>query len=156
MKELQINETKYQLCESITDLYDVRFPQFLNFLRMSVEGIDKALFKATMERAIARIDKGEFFKAMKEFQDYEAAISLEQVNSTGLSMCFAIICLEEGEDQKNTKESLYNKKLERMRKDGLTRGFVEESVSNFIKASPQSFGDYGTLLSMMEEMNEIL
>ena len=71
-------------------------------------------------------------------------------------MCFAIICLEEGEDQKNTKESLYNKKLERMRKDGLTRGFVEESVSNFIKASPQSFGDYATLLSMMEEMNEIL
>ena len=123
---------------------------------MSVEGIDKALFKATMERAIARVDKGEFFKAMKEFQDYESAISLEQVNSTGLSMCFAIICLEEGEDQKDISEGKYESKLKRMREDGLTRGFVEESVSNFIKASPQSFGDYATLLSMMEEMNEIL
>lgn len=156
MKEIQINETEYKLCEGVTDLYDIRFPLFLSYLRMSVENIDKALFKATMEKAIARADKGEFFKAIKEFQDYESAISLDQVSSTGLSKCFALICLEKDESQVETDEGALNSKLDRMRQAGLTRGFVEESVSNFIKASPQSFGDYGTLITMMEEMNEHL
>ena len=156
MKEIQISETEYRLCEGITDLYDIRFPLFLSYLRMSVENIDKPLFKATMEKAIARADKGEFFKAIKEFQDYESAISLDQVSSTGLSKCFALICLEEGEDQVETDEGALDKKLDKMRQDGLTRGFVEESVSNFIKASPQSFGDYGTLIAMMDSVNETL
>lgn len=156
LKEVQIGETSYRLCEGISDLYDIRFPLFLSYLRMSVEGIDKALFKVTMERAVSRFDKGEFYKGFKEFQDYDSAISLDQVNTTGLSMCFALICLEEGEKQDEVDEGLLEQKLDRMRTEGLTRGFVEESVTNFIKASPQSFGDYGTLVSMMEEMNEIL
>jgi len=156
MKEVQISDTKYKLCQSASDFYDIRFPLFLSYLRMSVEGIDKPLFKVTMERAVARADKGEFFKAIKEFQDYDTAISLDQVNTTGLSMCFALICLEEGEDQAIVDEDALKEKLDKMRKDGLTRGFVEESVTNFIKASPQSFGDYGTLITMMEEMKEIM
>ena len=155
MKELKIGETTYKLCESVNDIYDVRFPVFLNYLRMSVEGVDKPLFAATFERAEARFDKGQFHKGLMEFADYRSSITLEQVSSTGLSMCFAIICLEENEDQTNTKEEPLRKKLTKMRKNGLDRGLVEESVANFIKASPNSFGDYAMLQEIISQMSEI-
>ncbi len=155
MKEIQIGETTYNLCEGVNDIYDIRFPVFLNYLRMSVENIDKPLFATTFERAEARFDKGQFHKGLMEFADYRSSITLEQVSWTGLSMCFALICLEENEDQAKTKEDFMKKKLDKMRKNGLTRGFVEESVSNFIKASPSSFGDYAMLQEIIGQMNEI-
>ena len=157
MKELEIGEITYNLCEGVSDLYDIRFPKFLNYLRMSVENIDKPLFASTFERAEARFDKGQFHKGLMEFYDYRSAITLEQVSWTGLSMCFALICIEEGEDQadkKSFKEDVLQAKLTKMRKDGLTRGLVEESVSNFIKASPSSFGDYAILQEIISQMNE--
>ena len=156
MKELKIGETQYNLCESVGDIYDIRFPVFLNFLRMSVENIDKPLFATTFERAEARFDKGQFHKGLMEFADYRSAVTLDQVGWTGLSLCFALICLKEDEDQaKDFKEDVLQKKLTKMRKDGLTRGLVEESVSNFIKASPNSFGDYAMLQEIISQMNEI-
>jgi len=155
MKELKIGETAYKLCESVNDIYDIRFPVFLNYLRMSVEGVDKPLFASTYERAEARFDKGQFHKGLMEFMDYRSAITLDQVSSTGLSMCFAIICLEDGEDQTNVKEEPLRKKLARMQKNGLERGLVEESVANFIKASPTSFGDYVMLQEIISQMSEI-
>jgi len=154
MKDLVIGEKTYQLCEGVEDFYDIRFPKFLNYLRMSIEGIDKPLFAATMQRAEKFMDKGEFHRAWKEFMNYQMAIEMPETSSTGLSMCFALIVLEEGEDQSNVDEGLLKKKLERMRNDGLTRGLVEETVTNFIVASPDSFGDYGSLMETIQEMKE--
>ncbi len=157
MKELIIGEITYNLCEGVSDLYDIRFPKFLNYLRMSVENIDKPLFTATLERAVAKHNKGQFAQSLLEFYDYRSAITLDQVGWTGLSICFALICIEEGEDQANKKsfkEDVLQAKLTKMRKDGLTRGLVEESVSNFIKASPSSFGDYAILQEIISQMNE--
>ncbi len=158
MNNLTIGKTTYKLCEGVNDIYDIRFPKFLNYLRMSVENIDKPLFMATYERAEARFDKGQFHKGLMEFADYKAAMTLDQVGWTGLSMCFALICLTEDEDQADQeamKEGALQKKLDKMRKDGLTRGLVEESVSNFIKASPTSFGDYAIIQEMISQMSEI-
>ena len=158
MKEIEVGKTTYKLCESVNDIYDIRFPVFLNYLRMSVEGVDKPLFAATFERAEARFDKGQFHKGLMEFADYRSAITLDQVGWTGLSICFALICIEEDEDQsdaKSFKEDVLQKKLTKMRKDGLTRGLVEESVANFIKASPNSFGDYAMLQEIISQMSEI-
>jgi len=154
MKEIEIGDETYKLCEGVDDLYDIRFPSFLSYLRMSLEGIDKPLFAMTMEKAEQLMDAKQWMKAWKQFDNYNTAINLPQTETTGLSMCFALICIEEGEDQVNVDESGLEKKLAKMRKAGLKRGFVEESVRNFMKASPDSFGDYIVLQEMMQEMKE--
>ena len=156
MKEIEIGEETYQLCKGVEDLYDIRFPLFLSYLRMSVENIDKPLFAMTMEKAEDFMDKKQFMKAWKQFDNYSVAINATEVETTGLSMCFAIICLEEGEDQTDTDEDKLRAKLKRMRGAGLKRGFVEESVTNFMKASPESFGDYIVLTEMMKEIKEVI
>jgi len=154
MKKIIIGKEEYDICENVNDLYDIRFPVFLNFLRMSIENIDKPLFIAKQQKAEEWLNKAMPYNAVKEFLDYGSSINLEQVNTTGLSMCFALICLDNGEDQSNIDESFLKKKLDKMRKDGLKRGIVEEQVSSFIKASPDSFGEYNLIAELMQEMKE--
>lgn len=152
MKQVEIGDKSYQLCENVNDLYDIRFPVFLNYLRMSFENIDKALFAAKEIKADEWLNKGMPFNAVKEFLDYGASINLDQVNTTGLSMCFALICIAEGEDQADVDEGKLKVKLSEMRKHGLKRGFVEESTKNFMKASPDSFGEYVLLMEARSQM----
>lgn len=155
MKKIEIGKKEYNLCESVNDLYDIRFPVFLNFLRMSIENIDKPLFAAKQQKAEEWLNKAMPYNAIKEFLNYGSSINLEQVNTTGLSMCFSLICLDNGEDQSNIDESFLKEKLDKMRKEGLKRGVVEEQVSSFIKASPDSFGEYNLIAELIQEMKEI-
>ena len=155
MKKIEIGEKEYDLCENVNDLYDIRFPVFLNFLRMSIENIDKPLFATKKQKAEEWLNKAMPYNAIKEFLDYGSSVNLEQVNTTGLSMCFALICLDDGENQSKIDESFLKKKLDKMRKDGLKRGMVEEQVSSFIKASPDSFGEYNLIAELMQEMKEL-
>jgi len=155
MTKIKIGEKEYNLCESVNDIYDIRFPVFLNFLRMSIENIDKPLFAAKQQKAEEWLNKAMPYNAVKEFLDYGSSINLEQVNTTGLSMCFALICLDNGEDQSNIDESFLKEKLDKMRKEGLKRGVVEEQVSSFIKASPDSFGEYNLIAELMQEMKNL-
>jgi len=155
MTKIKIGEKEYNLCESVNDIYDIRFPVFLNFLRMSIENIDKPLFAAKQQKAEEWLNKAMPYNAVKEFLDYGSSINLEQVNTTGLSMCFALICLDNGEDQSNIDESFLKEKLDKMRKEGLKRGVVEEQVSFFIKASPDSFGEYNLIAELMQEMKNL-
>jgi len=151
MKKITIGKEEYDLCENVDDIFDVRFPVFINYMRMGLEGIDKTLFFKTREEAFELADKGMLYRALKKYDDYYDGIRLEQVNETGFSMCFALICLEKDEDQTNTSEGFLKKKLKKMRKDGLKRGTVEGAVTNFIKGSPNSFGDLAILVEMMQK-----
>lgn len=155
MKQVEIGDKSYQLCESVNDLYDVRFPVFLNYLRMSIESIDKPLFMAKDQKADSWLNKGMPYNAVKEYKDYGTAITLEQVNQTGLSMCFSLICIADGEKQEDTDEGKLKEKLKEMQRNGLKRGLVEESVRNFMKASPDSFGEYMLLLEAMREIMKL-
>jgi|GEM_PF-5502106 len=152
MKQVEIGDKSYQLCENVNDFYDIRFPVFLSYLRMSAENIDKPLFAARDSKANEWLNKGMPYNAVKEYKDYGTSITLDQVSSTGLSMCFALICIAEGEDQADVDEGKIRLKLEEMQRNGLDRGFVEESVRNFMKESPDSFGEYMLLMEMLRQM----
>lgn len=149
MKKLKIGETEYQLCEGVSDIYDIRFPKFLQYFRMAYENVDKPFFEACRQKALGYYNKQMPMQAFMEYENYYASIRLEQVNLTGMSMCFALICLAPGEDQSEVDEGKLEAKLEQMRKDGLTRGMVEDAVGNFITGSPNSFGELGKYMDYL-------
>lgn len=153
MKEIQIGDSKYELLESVNDINDKRFAIFKMYLLKTLEGVDKPLFKNTIERALEFFNRGKYMQAYAEFQNYHRAIEYDDYNDDAMSKCFALICLEPGEDQLNIDENFLYKKLEKMHQEGLTRGFVEESVNSFIIASPISFGSYSL---MLEEVTQNL
>jgi hypothetical protein len=154
MKKIQLGDEEFDLCENVNDIFDIRFPKFLQYFRMAYENVDKPLFEATRQKALGFYNKQMPMNAFMEYENYWAAVKLPQVNLTGMSMCFAIICLENGEDQAVIDEAKLENKLERMRKAGLTRGMVEDAVTNFIVASPNSFGELAKLMELMKVMSQ--
>lgn len=151
MKTIKIGEIEYDLCENMNDILDSRFMTFKQYLLQSLERIDKPLFEATRQRAIAFLNKQQFYQAFQEFENYGEAIRIQEQNYESTSICFTIICLEKDEDQTKSDLNFFKGKLKKMQKEGLIRGFVEESVQNFIIASPNSFGEYSEVLKIMKQ-----
>lgn len=139
--------------EDVYDINDKRFNYFKMYLLKSLEGIDRPLFTECLQKATDLMNAHKYIQALGLFQNYAMAIEHDGYNEDALSKCFALICIEKDEDQSNVDENFLNKKLEEMWQNNLSRGFVEESVTNFTIASPQSFGAYAL---MMSEMNQKL
>jgi len=121
------------------------------YLLKSLEGIDRPLFSESLQKAIDFTNKHRYVEAIAVMQNYGQAIEKDGYNEDALSKCFALICLYDGEDQLNVDENFLNEKLAKLWADGLTRGFVEESVRNFTIASPTSFGAYSLKLAEMTQ-----
>lgn len=151
MKDFILNKRKYHLMEDVGDINDKRFNYFKMYLLKSLEGIDRPLFKQTLEQGTEFFNKQKYFQALGVFQNYGTSIENDGYNDDALSKCFALICLTDGEDQLNVDELYLNEKLEQLWKDGLTRGMVEESVQNFTIGSPASFGAYSLLMAEMSK-----
>lgn len=151
MTEIQIGTKKYLLMEDVYDINDKRFNYFKMYLLKSLEGIDRPLYQECMIKATDLMNNHKYIQALGLFQNYGMSIEKDGFNEDALSKCFALICIEEGEDQTNVDETFLNKKLDGMWKEGLTRGFVEESVQNFTIASPQSFGSYALMIQEMSQ-----
>lgn len=149
MKFINIGTRTYRLMEDVYDINDKRFNHFKMYLLKSLEGIDRPLFAETHAKATDLMNNHKYLQANGLYENYLRAIELDGYNEDAISKCFALICLDDDEDQVNTDEMLLNKKLETMWANGLTRGFVEEAVQNFTIASPQSFGSYALMVTEM-------
>lgn len=151
MKPFTLNKHTYHLMEDVGDINDKRFNYFKMYLLKSLEGIDRPLFKQTLEQGTEFMNKQKFWQALGVFQNYATSIENDGYNDDALSKCFALICLVDGEDQLNVDENYLNTKLETLWADGLTRGMVEESVQNFTICSPASFGAYSLMMAEMSK-----
>jgi hypothetical protein len=151
MKDFKIGSKTYQLLEDVYDINDKRFNHFKMYLLKSLEGIDRPLYSETLQKGIEFFNNHKYIQGLSMFQNYGQAIEHDGYNEDALSKCFALICLEYGEDQLNTDENFLNRKLDDMWSNGLTRGVVEECVRNFTIASPTSFGGYSLKLAEMTQ-----
>lgn len=151
MKKIKIGEKDYLLCESVNDINDKRFNYFKIYLFKSLEGLDRPFFTDTLRIATDFFNAGKYFQAFGKFHDYYKSIEQDGYNDDALSRCFALICLRDKEDQLNVDDNFLNEKLEELWDQGLTRGFVEESVRNFTTASPDSLGSYAVAVEEMTQ-----
>ena len=69
-------------------------------------------------------------------------------------MMFAIMTFDKEEDKNNFDETKAKEKLDRWNNNGLTQKIVEESVTNFIKASSAHFVTSLQVSLMMQNSEE--
>lgn len=150
MKTIKIGKEEFQLMQTPFDINDERFVVFKQHFLQVFESIDKPLFAATYSKCMGFHNQGLHSDVVIELTNFKKAIDLKELNYDAYSICFALLCLEKGEDPKELSTAKHLDKLERMRKAGLTRGLVEETVENFMKASPKTFGVYLAMLEMMK------
>jgi hypothetical protein len=135
--------------EDMGDINDLRFVVFKQYILQVMERMDNPLWIQTFARYRKHFNAGEHFEAAIELENFTKAIQLNKANYDAYDFCFCLIFLEPGEDQLDTTDALQLRKLEELRAQGLTRKFVEESVLNFMKASPATFGGYLVVLKSM-------
>ncbi len=154
MKTVKIGEKEYSRMENIFDIGDERFVVFKQWLLQSFEDIDKPAFLAMHNRITKHFNANDNYRIMVELENYKKSLDLLNLNYDAYSMCFALIHLQTDELQSNTSGDYQLKKLDEMRKEGLTRGLVEEVVENFISASPKHFQHYLGMLEVMRSLSK--
>lgn len=150
MKTITIGKKEYKIIESIFDINDERFTVFKQYLLQVFENLDKPSFVATFQKYVTLSNAGQHAEGLIEWYNFKKAVELQEVNYDAYSFCFALLCLEEGENQRDTSKATHLKKLEEMRSEGLNRGMVEDTVTDFMKASPKQFGAYLEMLEYLQ------
>ena len=150
MKELKIGKKKYKIIDNIGEIMYSRMNVFNQYIAAVFQGMDIPLFAVTMDKVNAYFNKGEYMQAYNEILNFQTAISMREHNLDPLGMCFALICVEEGEDMTKTDDGELKAKLGRMIDDGLKWDTVKDEVLNFMKRYPDKFSPYLQAWEMMK------
>ncbi len=150
MKTIKFGKEEFQQIETLFDINDERFNVFKQYLLQIFERIDKPSFLIAFNNYVRAVNENRHADGVVEWYNFKKAQEFKELNYDAYSFCFALLTLEEGENQRDCSSDRQLKKLDRMRAEGLARGTVEEFVENFIKASPNTFGTYLVMLEMMK------
>lgn len=157
MKDVSIGKLTIKICEHQGDINYLRFVKFKQYAPQFWEKMDSPLFAVYFEKFMERHNKGEHGQALMILHDYKLAIDLSKNSYDAWGICFALIVVMEGEDPRTCPDDAGLKsKLKQLTDEGLTAEMVKEEVINFMKASPEVFGDHLILhgiASLMIETN---
>jgi hypothetical protein len=153
MKKIKIGKKTYDLCQTKDDINFVRFTMVKQYAPQIWEKMDSPLFETYMDRVSDHFNKGNFMHGWMELENYRVALHNIENGNDAWGVCFALICLEPGEDQTRYDEAFLMEKLQRMIADGLTAGQVHDAVVDFWTRSPEVFSPHLTTLAILGEVN---
>lgn len=137
MKKIKIGKIDGFLIDSANDIWDSRYTKFRQYLFRSMENFDEPSFEQTYNRCMELFNSQKYSQAIIELRDYHSKSVNVFSDYDQIVMCFALLFLYENEkeNQADVDEGTLKRKIDELRDNGLTRGFAEESVLNFIQAS---------------------
>ena len=157
MKTVTLGEKKFEICENEFDINDGRFMVFKQYFKQMQSKEDFPTFFATFEKWKNLLNKGNVTEAAYCWYYYAKMINIPD-SFDAWEYCFALICLNEDEDQtmmKFTDENYLKEKVIYFRENGVTRGFIRTEVENFIAASPELFLIYMVTEKAIQILKEL-
>jgi len=146
MKELKIGKTNLRICEHQGDINYLRFVKFKQYAPQFWEKMDSPLFAVYFEKYMDKVNRGEHAQGVMVWHDYKLAIDMSKNSYDAWGICFALIALDEGEDERSCPDDAQlRKKIERLSGEGLSAKTVKDEVLNFMVASPEVFTEHLTL-----------
>jgi hypothetical protein len=143
MKNLNVGKLKLKVCEHQGDINYLRFVKFKQYAPQFWEKMDSPLFAVYMEKYMDFHNKGQHGQALMVLHDYKLAIDLSKNSYDAWGICFSLLVIMEGEDEKSCPDdSVLKEKLQQLTDEGLTAEMVKQEVVNFMKASPEVFSDH--------------
>lgn len=150
-KPITLKEKTYYLCESDRDLQAGRFGDFQRLLVLKELGISPIDFINTSQKVVEALKNQDLYAASVAYNQQMTGVEMLVKQKSAVEYLFALIMTEEGEDLTEFKKEEADRKLERMYKDGLTYGEMEEIVENFLKGCQTHwFRNFRTSLDSLE------
>lgn len=135
MKRITINKIEYKLCEDATEVNAKIYPSLLEWYLHHQTGVAMPNLKDMAVSLMDSYNKMRPADAIIKLNDFIHGIDILKNKSLPLQMLFSMIVLEDDESQYNWTETSAKQKLEKMFKDGLTEGQIEEIILPFCEAS---------------------
>jgi len=154
MKKIKIGNTEYQQAETAEDLSIKRFTNLKEYLIYKETGVAAPSLIETIRGFIQGFDNESKSQMLITLHNYFTGLQKLTDNNDADQMIFSIMTFDSDEDKINFDETLAKEKLERWNNDGLTQKIVEESVTNFIKASSAHFVTSLQVSLMMQNLEE--
>ena len=147
MKSYKIGDADYKLCETAEDLSIVRYNELKVFMIQKDAGIDLPSLMENYKQRMQAYNTQSIPDLV--IADYNFINGLQTVmdRTDSEQMIFALIVLEDGEEQTKFDRTQAREKLKRMNEQGLTQGEVSKVVKDFILGSP-ILSEYSFLMSL--------
>ena len=156
MKTIKIGNEKYKQIETAEDLPIQRYAMLKEYVIWKETGVDTPNLVTTITKFVHGFDNESKAAMLTSLYDYMTGIKQAKEEIDADQMIFALITLEDDEDQTKTNDGFLKEKLGRMNANGLTQKVVEETVENFIQASSAHFVSYfrESMTRQMTEMSQ--
>jgi len=145
MKKIEIGKLSLRVCEHQGDINYLRFVKFKQWAPQFWEKMDSPLFETYFKKYRDLHNQGKYAESVMIWYDYQMAIKQSEENSIDAwGICFSLLSIEEGEDERSCPddENYWKAKVNRFSQEGLLAETVKESVINFMQASPEVFSDH--------------
>ena len=150
MKEIQVGNLPVRICEHKGDINYLRFVKFKQYAPQFWERMDSPLLAVYMERYMEQHNKGNHAQGLAVWLDYKMAVDNTKKSYDAWMMCFALIAILEGEDEKSLPNEVeLNAKIQQLTDQGISAETVKAEVVNFMKASPETFTDHVILYDLI-------
>lgn len=141
MKTIELGEYKYRICETADDLPIKRYVQLKEYLSYKDTGVDRASLIEMVQKFVISFDTESKSGMLIALKDYLTGLNLIRDKKDPDQLIFSVITFEEGEPNE-FNEGFAMEKLNRMNEYGVTQGFIEDQIVNFIVASKTHFVTY--------------
>jgi hypothetical protein len=135
MKTIQIGKLKVKVAENANDINIQRFVAMKEYVIAKETGIDRPTLTSTFKQIYQNFNKNDSAGTLIAIYDFINGLANIEKQQDAHQMIFALLTLEENEDETNTDKTFLKEKLDRLAKQGLKQGTVEEYSENFIIAS---------------------
>ena len=150
MKEIKVGTLPVKVCEHKGDINYLRYVKFKQYAPQFWERMDSPLFAVYKEKILDFHNKGQYAQSLAALFDYEFAIKNVEKSYDAWMVCFTLITLLDGEDEKSCPNELeIAKKVKSFTDQGITPETVKTEVVNFMKASPETFMDHVILYDLI-------
>lgn len=134
MKTHKLDGLTIKICETIDDINIRRFIAMKEWVIYRESGMDMPSLKDLYIRTLNAFDNDRPSQIVIALHDQIRAIDFVNKGYDPNQMIFALMCVEEGEDQTVTDHTQLKEKCDRLAEAGLGQGFVVSEVENFTKA----------------------
>ena len=152
-KKLELTKDSILVATHKGDVSYLRYVKFKQLAPQFWEKMDSPLFATYLDRYEDAYDQSKYAKAHAVLLDYKMAIDNAKNSYDAWGLCFALICYEKDEEvSKEMNDIDLKEKLARLAKKGLTADMIYEGVTDFMKASPETFLAHLELLEAQKTM----
>ena len=151
MKDLTIGNKNYKLCEDVTDFLEFRLPYLQEFILRAFENNDLPIYDVFFNEYKKLSNEGNRYDCDVLVSRLKDSVTKNEPLLNNFHYAFALICLEDNENQLNVDLEYLKEKINIMFKEGLKGGVCVKSVLDFMVASPFEFRNYEAIIAFMKQ-----